>query len=67
VKQRRKSLTAAQKKAIKVAKDLEEEPFKTCLLNGRVEKVGNFRLEPPGLFRGRGLHPKTGLLKVKYS
>lgn len=25
--------------------------------------MGNFRIEPPGLFRGRGAHPKTGKLK----
>ena len=28
-------------------------------------QVGNFRVEPPGLFRGRGEHPKMGLLKVR--
>lgn len=38
--------------------------YKTCLLDGRKEKVGNFRVEPPGLFRGRGDHPKKGALKV---
>ncbi|KAJ8376068.1 hypothetical protein SKAU_G00066480 [Synaphobranchus kaupii] len=27
------------------------------------EKKGNFRIEPPGLFRGRGEHPKQGMLK----
>merc|ERR1719436_461910 len=27
------------------------------------EKIGNFRIEPPGLFRGRGEHPKQGMLK----
>jgi len=31
--------------------------------DGRKEKVGNFRVEPPGLFRGRGEHPKTGKVK----
>jgi DNA topoisomerase I len=25
--------------------------------------VGNFRVEPPGLFRGRGEHPKMGRIK----
>jgi DNA topoisomerase-1 len=29
------------------------------------QKVGNFRIEPPGLFRGRGDHPKTGKLKKR--
>lgn len=28
-------------------------------------QVGNFRVEPPGLFRGRGEHPKTGMVKVR--
>jgi len=27
--------------------------------------VGNFRVEPPGLFRGRGEHPKMGRLKKR--
>ncbi|KAK2998133.1 hypothetical protein RJ639_025364, partial [Escallonia herrerae] len=27
--------------------------------------VGNFRVEPPGLFRGRGEHPKMGKLKKR--
>ena len=29
------------------------------------EKLGNFRVEPPGLFRGRGQHPKMGKLKAR--
>jgi DNA topoisomerase-1 len=60
----KKAISTADKKAAKAARDLIEEPYKTCLLDGRVEKLGNFRVEPPGLFRGRGEHPKTGLLKV---
>ena len=28
-------------------------------------QVGNFRVEPPGLFRGRGEHPKMGMLKAR--
>ncbi|CAG8562241.1 6817_t:CDS:10 [Rhizophagus irregularis] len=32
---------------------------------GRKQKVGNFRIEPPSLFRGRGKHPKTGSLKLR--
>lgn len=64
-KAKKKSMTAAEKKAAKAEKDKVEEKYKTCLLNGRKEKVGNFRIEPPGLFRGRGEHPKTGMLKVR--
>ncbi|CAN3364150.1 DNA topoisomerase 1 [Diutina catenulata] len=59
----KKSMTRDQKRAIKEEKDRMEEPYKFCMLNGRKEMVGNFRIEPPGLFRGRGAHPKTGKLK----
>jgi DNA topoisomerase-1 len=32
-------------------------------MDNHKEKIGNFRIEPPGLFRGRGSHPKMGMLK----
>ena len=43
----------------------EEERFLYALVDGRKEKLGNFRVEPPGLFRGRGAHPKMGKLKAR--
>lgn len=30
----------------------------------RRQRIGNFKTEPPGLFRGRGDHPKQGRIKV---
>jgi hypothetical protein len=36
-----------------------------CFPGGPCAQVGNFRVEPPGLFRGRGEHPKMGLIKVR--
>ena len=27
------------------------------------ERIASFKIEPPGLFRGRGNHPKMGMLK----
>ena len=36
-----------------------------ALLDGHVEKLGNFRMEPPSLFRGRGKHPRTGTVKQR--
>lgn len=65
LREEKKNLSKAEKKAIKDEKDAQEEPYRTCLLNGRKENVGNFRVEPPGLFRGRGAHPKTGKLKKR--
>ena len=35
------------------------------MIDGRREKVANYRIEPPGLFRGRGAHPKAGSLKCR--
>ncbi|KAK0461067.1 DNA topoisomerase I [Desarmillaria tabescens] len=64
-KAKKKSLSAAEKKELKKARDEMEAKYTTCLLDGRKEKVGNFRVEPPGLFRGRGEHPKKGALKFR--
>jgi DNA topoisomerase I len=66
-KEEKKKLTKEEKLAIKTEKDEMEAKYRTCLLDGRKENVGNFRIEPPGLFRGRGKHPKTGKLKVPKS
>ncbi|KAH9908905.1 hypothetical protein F4778DRAFT_714550 [Xylariomycetidae sp. FL2044] len=61
----RKARPAAEKKAEKAEKDKAEAPYMYCKWDGRKEKVGNFRVEPPGLFRGRGEHPKTGRVKQR--
>ncbi|SCU91164.1 LAFA_0F02212g1_1 [Lachancea sp. 'fantastica'] len=62
-KEQKKQLSSQEKKKLKEEKEELEEPYKFCFLDGRKEQVGNFRIEPPGLFRGRGAHPKTGKLK----
>ena len=59
----RKARSSTEKKADKAAKDEAEAPYTHCIWDGRKEQVGNFRVEPPGLFRGRGEHPKTGKVK----
>ena len=61
----KKALPAAEKKRIKAEKDAIEAPYMYCNWDGRKQKVGNFRVEPPGLFRGRGEHPKTGKVKAR--
>jgi DNA topoisomerase-1 len=64
-REKKKALPAAEKKAIKAKKDEAETPYMFCTWDGRKQKVGNFRVEPPGLFRGRGEHPKTGKVKMR--
>ncbi|KAL3481197.1 hypothetical protein BJX99DRAFT_219306 [Aspergillus californicus] len=64
-RQEKKALPPAEKKRLKAEKDAEEAPYMFCVWDGRKQKVGNFRVEPPSLFRGRGEHPKTGHVKSR--
>ncbi|KAJ5084872.1 DNA topoisomerase 1 [Penicillium alfredii] len=61
----KRNLPAAEKKRLKAEKDEQEGPYMFCTWDGRKQKVGNFRVEPPSLFRGRGEHPKTGRVKTR--
>jgi len=61
----RKARSKEEKKAEKGQKDALAEEYGFCLWDGHKEKVGNFNIEPPGLFRGRGEHPKMGKLKKR--
>lgn len=61
----KRNLPQTEKKRLKAEKDAEEAPFQFCTWDGRKQKVGNFRVEPPSLFRGRGEHPKTGHVKSR--
>ncbi|KAK9284562.1 hypothetical protein L1049_023737 [Liquidambar formosana] len=62
-KEKKKQMSAEEKKALKEEKLKQEEKYMWAVVDGVKEKVGNFRVEPPGLFRGRGEHPKMGKLK----
>ncbi|CAK9215968.1 unnamed protein product [Sphagnum troendelagicum] len=64
-KERKKSMSAEEKKRAKEEKLKAEDKYMWALVDGVKEKVGNFRVEPPGLFRGRGDHPKMGKLKTR--
>jgi len=61
----KKAMSSAEKKRLKAEKDTNEAPYAYCTWDGRKQKVGNFRVEPPSLFRGRGEHPKTGHVKKR--
>ncbi|KAI4322011.1 hypothetical protein L6164_021737 [Bauhinia variegata] len=62
-KEKKKQMGSEEKKALKEGKVKQEEKYMWAIVDGVKEKVGNFRVEPPGLFRGRGEHPKMGKLK----
>ncbi|XP_078009929.1 DNA topoisomerase I, mitochondrial isoform X2 [Phascolarctos cinereus] len=61
----RKALPKEEKQKLKEEADRLQEEFGYCILDGHREKIGNFKTEPPGLFRGRGDHPKMGMLKKR--
>ena len=63
VSEDRKNRSKEEKKAEKAKNDELTEHYGFCEIDGHKEKIGNFRIEPPGLFRGRGEHPKQGMLK----
>jgi DNA topoisomerase-1 len=45
--------------------DKEEEKYKYALVDGKIQPVGNYRMEPPGIFLGRGDNPKLGKIKKR--
>lgn len=64
-RERKKALSKEEKEALKRERDEKEAKYKYAMVDGRKEQVGNFRVEPPGLFRGRGEHPKMGKIKKR--
>ena len=39
--------------------------YKTAMVDGKPQPVGNYRMEPPGIFLGRGENPKIGKIKSR--
>uniref|UniRef100_A0A8C9SN46 DNA topoisomerase n=1 Tax=Scleropages formosus TaxID=113540 RepID=A0A8C9SN46_SCLFO len=63
--EKKKDMSKEEKEVLKEETKKLTEEYGYCLLDGHKEKIGNFRVEPPGLFRGRGEHPKMGKLKKR--
>lgn len=64
-KEKKTKLSKEEKKQAKEQKQKDEEKYMWAEIDGRKEKLGNFRVEPPSLFRGRGKHPLMGKLKKR--
>jgi len=63
VSEERKNRSKEEKKKEKEKNEQIVQDMGFCTIDGHKEKIGNFRIEPPGLFRGRGEHPKMGMIK----
>ncbi len=61
----KKAITDEQRKANKDDRNQVMFRFGYAIVDGHIEKVGNYNMEPPGTFRGRGEHPKMGKLKQR--
>ncbi|ULU13610.1 hypothetical protein L3Y34_016242 [Caenorhabditis briggsae] len=61
----RKAMTKEEKAKIKEEKAQEVVDYGIAIIDGHKEKIANFRIEPPGVFRGRGGHPKMGFIKKR--
>ena len=64
-KEKKNEITKEQKESLKEKQQEIEEPYKNCIIDGGQQKVGNFKIEPPGIFIGRGSHPKLGKIKKR--
>ena len=63
--EKNKNMSKDQKLKIKKQNEKLEEPYKYCVIDGAQQKVGNYKVEPPGIFLGRGEHPKLGMVKKR--
>lgn len=61
----RKNATKEEKNARKETEAKIKEEYGWCMIDGHKQRISNFRVEPPGLFQGRGAHPKMGRLKKR--
>jgi DNA topoisomerase-1 len=59
----RKAMSKEEKKKLKEENDRIAEEYGWAVVDSHRQKIGNFKTEPPGLFRGRGDHPKQGRIK----
>lgn len=63
--EKNRNRTKEEKLALKEKNESLLKEYGFAIIDGHKEKIGNFRIEPPGLFRGRGDHPKMGMLKKR--
>jgi len=61
--EKRKARTKEDKEDEKNEKAQVKEKHGFATVDGHKEGIANFTVEPPGLFLGRGMHPKAGMFK----
>jgi DNA topoisomerase I len=61
----RKNMSKEEKKKIKEDNQKIKDEYGFCIWDSHKQPIGNYKIEPPGLFRGRGEHPKMGMVKQR--
>lgn len=64
-KEAKKNMTKEEKQKEKEKRDKDEEKYKVAYVDGKEQFVGNYKIEPPGIFLGRGCHPLAGKIKKR--
>ena len=54
-----------QAKQIRLEEKERAEPYQTVIIDGVPQLAGNVRVEPPDIYRGRGVNPKLGKVKPR--
>ena len=65
VREKNKNKTPEEKKIDKEKRQKLMDYYGWAIVDGSCEKLSNFLVEPPGIFRGRGEQPLTGKLKER--
>ncbi|CAF0898140.1 unnamed protein product [Adineta ricciae] len=63
--EQRKAMSKEDKKKLKDENEKIRKEYGYCMWDKHRQPVGNYKIEPPGLFRGRGEHPKMGCVKKR--
>ncbi|CAF0780442.1 unnamed protein product [Rotaria sp. Silwood1] len=63
--EQRKTMSKEEKKKLKDENEKLRKEYGYCMWDKHRQPVGNYKIEPPGLFRGRGEHPKMGCVKKR--
>lgn len=64
-REKKKARSKEEKKAEKEEKERLKEVYGVAILDGDEVRLGNYMVEPPGLFMGRGEHPLRGKWKPR--
>ena len=64
-KEKKSNISKEEREKLIEGRKIQEKPFLFATIDDKKEKIGNFKIEPPGIFIGRGCHPLLGSIKPR--